>query len=259
MDSRLTTSGMTEGGVKPSGMTGGPALAPLSCPPHHCPAHRSAVLPAAPLSCPPPPLSCPPLLCPAHRSAVLPAIPPLSFPQCLAGIQCLSLLSLHSCGPHGNSHGFPINNVGNDRRRSKTVGHDRRACSGSSVLPAEALSQAHRPPSCPARRLPSCPARRPSVLPTAPPSFPPAPPLSFPQCLAGIQRKNPSPRPPGHGPSPLRCGYGKAPGFPLIRSGRRARFFPSRLREPQGMRFAQNGSRAASHAASSTFWHVCPE
>ena len=55
---------------------------------------------------------------------VTPASPLLSFPlspfchsrRFLAGIQCLSLLSFHSFGPHlGTARGFPIENVGNGR------------------------------------------------------------------------------------------------------------------------------------------------
>ena len=85
------------GGIIPAGTPVMPALAPPSCP------LWPLVMPAlAPLSCP--------------------ALPPLSCPQgphchsrrLLAGIQCLSLLALIRVTLRGNSHGFPIKNVGND-------------------------------------------------------------------------------------------------------------------------------------------------
>ena len=65
------------------------------------------------------------------RPSVIPALASLSFllsPLChsrrfLAGIQCLSLLSFHSCGPPlGTARGFPIENVGNDRGGLKMSG-----------------------------------------------------------------------------------------------------------------------------------------
>ncbi len=67
--------------------------------------------------------------------------------------------------------GFPINNVGNDRKRAVPF-HSccGRSSSGRAVLPA---------PPCPSRASLSCPS--PSVIPAAPP-------LSFPQFLAGIHK-----------------------------------------------------------------------
>ena len=185
-----------------------PALAPLSGPPatpHPGPLPQGERETAAPLSCPPvslchvrrSPLSFPPVpsvlpagpLCPSRR-------PPLCHSRrLLAGIQCLSLLSLHSCDP-AESHGFPITNVGNDRRGLNAWGMT--AC-----LPWP-LCQAPRQPLTPAlsrkgkgrRRRPChvrrspfvmsagplCPSRRsplsfppvPSVLPAGPPSVIPA-------------------------------------------------------------------------------------
>ena len=125
MDSRLQTSGMTEGPA-PAPLSYPPA--PSSCPPGPsvlpagplCPAHR------APLSCPPAPLSCPPgpLSCPPGPS-VLPTGLPLSCPRSLAGIQGLLFCPFLRVTLHGKNHGFPITNVGNDRR----------ARSGPFVLP----------------------------------------------------------------------------------------------------------------------------
>ena len=58
------------------------------------------------------PLSCPlVLLCHSRRL--------------LAGIQCFAFLSLCLCGPAWENHGFPINNVGNDRGGSTSVGYGR--------------------------------------------------------------------------------------------------------------------------------------
>ena len=63
-----------------------------------------------------------------------PALAPLLFPpvllchsrRLLAGIQCFSLF-LYLCGPAWENHGFPINNVGNDRGAIDNVGNDRGA------------------------------------------------------------------------------------------------------------------------------------
>ena len=203
MDARLTTSGMTAG-----------LLYPL------CHARRSpSVIPAGP------PLSFPQVLagiqclfllsfirgalhgnspgCPinnvGHDSGpaldplACPPGPPLSFPQFLAGIQCLFLLSLHSWGPAWKNHGCPIKNVGHDSGRLENVWHD----SGPTLPP---LSCQPVPfvmpvgPLCHARWSPlSCP-RVPSVIPAGPlchsrgsSVMPAGPPLSFPPVLAGIQ------------------------------------------------------------------------
>ena len=79
------------------------------------------------------PLSGPPV------SSVRPAGPlchsywsPCHSRRLLAGIQCLSLLSLLRVVLHGKSRGFPIKNVGNDRRGLKTPGMDM----GESCIPA---------------------------------------------------------------------------------------------------------------------------
>ena len=66
-------------------------------------------------------------LCPLRHTRSAPSVIPAGPPLChsrrwLAGIQCLSLLSLHSCGLAWESHGFPIKNVGNDSGGSKTSG-----------------------------------------------------------------------------------------------------------------------------------------
>ena len=63
-----------------------------------------------------------PSVMPRSAPSVMPAGAPLSCPQgphchsrrLLAGIQCLSLLALIRVTLRGNSHGFPIKNVGND-------------------------------------------------------------------------------------------------------------------------------------------------
>ena len=64
-----------------------------------------------------------------------PALAPLLFPpilfchsrRLLAGIQCFAFLFLYLCGPAWENHGFPINNVGNDRGGLEHVGNDRGA------------------------------------------------------------------------------------------------------------------------------------
>ena len=113
MDSRLKMSGMTEGELKAGGMTEG-----LLC---------LFVMPRQPLT---PALSrkgrgrrMP--LCHARRASlscllvlfVMPPGPLCHSRRLLAGIQHLALLFFLFVWPlHGRSHGFPITNVGNDRR-----------------------------------------------------------------------------------------------------------------------------------------------
>ena len=161
-----------------------PTLLPLSCQP------GLFVMPVGPL-------------CHARRSPfVMPAGPPLSFPQSLAGIQCLFLLSLHSWGPVWKNHGCPIKNVGHDSGRLENVWHD----SGPALPP---LSCPPVPfvmpvgPLCYARWStllcppglfvmpagPLCHSRGSSVIPAgtlchsrrSPSVIPAGPPLSFPQ------------------------------------------------------------------------------
>ena len=169
MDSRLQTSGMTEGELNTSGMTEGP-IGPL------CPAGR------APLSCPLGPLlsfpqvvsgnptsfsSVPFFGCPCMGKTMDSRLqtsgmtegglntsgmteggplwplcqPPLSFPQVVSGNPAsFSSVPFFGCPCMGKSHGFPITNVGNDRRRIEHVGHDgrpdRAPLSALSVIPA---------------------------------------------------------------------------------------------------------------------------
>ena len=110
MDSRLKMSGMTEGGLNMSGMTEGllcplcrTCSGPLSFPP------VLSVMPAgSPLSCPP-------------------VSPITNVGDKVSGnpVSCFFVL-LFVWPLHGRSHGFPITNVGNDRRRIEGVGHDGR-------------------------------------------------------------------------------------------------------------------------------------
>ncbi len=112
MDSRLKTSGMTEGELKASGMT--ECLLCLFVMPARplCHSRQSS------LSFPPAP-------------SVMPAGPPLSFPPVVSGNPASCFVVLLFVWPlHGRSHGFPIKNVGNDRRGIEHGGHD-----GMSALP----------------------------------------------------------------------------------------------------------------------------
>ena len=95
--------------------------------------------------------------------SVMPAGPPLSFPQVVSGNPAsFSFVPFFGCPCMGKSHGFPITNVGNDRRGIEYLGHD----GGPTLAP---LSSPPAPLSCP-------PA--PSVMPDCPP-------LSFPQVVSG--------------------------------------------------------------------------
>ena len=157
MDSRLTTSGMTEGRWTTSGMTAGRIVRP--CLPH-------SVMPdVSPLSFPPDPS----LLFPLSPSG-LPALPfwssrspllvfPLS-PSVIpakAGIQCLSSVPFIRGPRLGKTHGFPITNVGNDRGAMDNVGHDSGQNRAALFTP-----------------LLSCPPVPPSVMSDVPPSVMPA-------------------------------------------------------------------------------------
>ena len=152
MDSRLITSGMTEGRLNTSGMT--ECLLWSLCHARRyslCYSHRSS-------------LSCPPVsLCHTRRA-------PLCHSRwLLAGIQCFFVPYL--CMPAWENHGFPINNVGNDRREIEHVGHD--------GMPALV------PLSCPTV-LPLLFPPILSVMPDGLPlSYPPAPPLSYPPVVSG--------------------------------------------------------------------------
>ena len=123
-------------GIDHIGHDGRPALAPLSCPPvlFVMPPVLS-VIPAGPLCHSRRPLSVMPpgTLCHSRR-------PPLSCPPVspitnvgdkVSGnpVSCFVVL-LFVWPLHGRSHGFPIKNVGNDRRGIEHGGHD-----GMSALP----------------------------------------------------------------------------------------------------------------------------
>ena len=124
----------------------------------------------------------------------MPAGPLCHSRRLLAGIQRLSLPSLSSGAPAWETHGFPITNVGNDRRGIEHVGHDGR--------PARApLTEGLLWPLCHARLTPlsyllcplchTCrppfvmPARAPLLCPPALSVIPAGPPLSFPQVVSG--------------------------------------------------------------------------
>ena len=115
LDSRLQTSGMTERGALgmtergASGITDGTAgmtdgMAGMTdgmAPPDFVVMAGFAVIPVLSGHSP---------LCHSRRS--------------LAGIQCFSLVSLYSCAPAWENSGFPIKNVGNDRKGG--IGNDRK-------------------------------------------------------------------------------------------------------------------------------------
>ncbi len=105
---------------------------------------------------------------------VIPAAPPLSCPQFLAGIH-----KWDRCRRRNKqTAGFPIKDVGNDSKRVVPF-HSccERSSSGHAILPA---------PPWPSRPFgPSHPLSCHSCI---PPSVIPAPPLSFPQFLAGIHK-----------------------------------------------------------------------
>ncbi len=229
MDSRLKTSGMTEGGLKMSGMTGRLKMSGMTgrnrvppqgkspgfCKPFVMPALSPSVRPAGPP-------------CHSRRSPLsFPPVPPCHSRRLLAGIQGLALLSLLRVVLHGKSRGFPIKNVGNDRRGINNVRNDRaienvgndraESCAPAGEKPwiLQAFCHACSVPLCQARRSPlSCPpvphchSRRfpPTVIPAGPP-------LSFPPVVSG----NPgscSSVPSSGGP----C-MGKSRGFPIKNVG----------------------------------------
>ena len=145
-EGRLPTSGMTAGGLPMSGMTAGglpmsviaeegvegvghdgwQALAPLSCPdnpsPQPSPARGegvgcASVMPAGPSVMP----AGPPVM-PAGPP-VMPAGPPLSFPPVVSGNPVSCFFVPLFVGLHGGRLGFPIKNVGNDRKGITNVGY----------------------------------------------------------------------------------------------------------------------------------------
>ena len=167
-------------------MPAGP-LCPAPTPPHPGPLPQGEREQDASLSCLPGPLCharrvpsvMPPApLCHARRPpSVMPAGSPLSFPPVVSGnpgscfvVPCF-VVPFICVGLHGRSHGFPIKNVGNDRRGIEHGGHD-----GMPALPLCHTAS----PLCHAAG-PLCHARRPLSV------MPPGPLCHSRRLLAGIQ------------------------------------------------------------------------
>ena len=65
---------------------------------------------------------------------------PLSFPPVVNGNPVFCFFVPYSCDPAWEGHGFPINNIGNDRGAIEYVGHDRMPALAPFVMPLQPLS-----------------------------------------------------------------------------------------------------------------------